>query len=132
VSLKVLLVDDDEELLESLSFGLRRAGLHVLVARDPQSTTRLLRDEMPDCVVLDVDLGRWSGLDILREVPQESDVPVLMLTGETSDRIVELSRQLGSSAHLTKPMVMSELLWHIRWATRKNPDAAGISSLDDA
>ena len=76
--MKILLADDDRDLVDLLTFTLTRAGLAVVAAHEAPAALRLLAAERPAIAVLDVDLGRWSGLDLLRELRKASDIPVIL------------------------------------------------------
>ncbi len=71
----VLLVDDDRELIELLSFALHRAGLDPIGAYDAASAMRQFEEHKPDLVVLDINLGSSSGLDVLEELRRRSALP---------------------------------------------------------
>ena len=74
--MSVLIVEDDRDLVELLAFSLKRAGLSSLPAYDLPTAWRLFDAEQPEIVVLDVNLGAWSGLQFLTELRQRSTVPV--------------------------------------------------------
>ena len=111
---KILLVDDDEDLLEALSFLLRRAGFSPLTATSLPAAIRLFDCERPELAVLDVDLGRWSGLDLLQQLRERSNIPILMLTGSVSEHLKARSLALGADDCLTKPISAGQLIARIR------------------
>jgi two-component system response regulator RegX3 len=115
----VLLVDDDRELIELLSFALRRAGLEPIGAHDAASAMRQFEDHDPDLVVLDINLGSSSGLDVLQELRRRSSLPVIMLTALDSeeDKVRGLDR--GADDYLTKPFSHRELIARIRAQLRR-------------
>ena len=116
---KVLLVDDDRDLVDLLAFALVRAGYTVVSAHDAPAGLKLLNDDAPDLAVLDVDLGRTSGLDLLRTLRQQSDLPVIMLTGLSAERDKLKGFELGADDYLTKPFSHHELLARIRARMRQ-------------
>ena len=111
---KVLLVDDDRDLVAMLTFAITRAGFAVVSAHDAPAALRLLEQEHPDVAVLDVDLGRSSGFDLLRDVRRKSDLPVIMLTGMAAERDKLQGFELGADDYVTKPFSHHELLARIR------------------
>ena len=116
--MKVLLVDDDRALLELLAFALNRAGLDTLLAYDVETAVRLL-DERPQLAVLDVNLGRDSGFDLLRRIRQRSTMPVLMLSGRDAEDDKVRGLELGADDYVTKPFSHRELLARIRAGLRR-------------
>jgi two-component system, OmpR family, response regulator ChvI len=111
---KILLVDDDEDLLEALAFLLRRAGFSPLTATSLPTAIRLFDCERPELGVLDVDLGRWNGLDLLQQLRKRSSIPILMLTGSVSEHLKARSMALGADDCLTKPISAAQLIARIR------------------
>ena len=81
---KVLLADDDRDLVDLLTFSLTRAGMGVVSASDSPAALKLIDTEQPDLAVLDVEMGRWNGFDLLRDLRKRSDIPVIMLTGASA------------------------------------------------
>ena len=73
--MRILLVDDDRELIDLLAFALKRAGLEPIGAYDAASALRLYDERHPDLVVLDINLGVSSGLDVLKELRRRGSLP---------------------------------------------------------
>jgi DNA-binding response OmpR family regulator len=86
---RILLVDDDRELIDLLAFALKRAGLEPVAAHDAGAAIRVFEERHPDLVVLDINLGASSGLDVLRELRRRAQLPVIMLTARLSDQTVQ-------------------------------------------
>ena len=108
---KILLVDDDRDLLEMLLSIFRRAGYtKLLTASSGPETLRAWKENQPDLVVLDVMMPGMDGFSVLKEIRRTSRVPVLMLTarGEAEDRIEGL--EIGADDYLPKPFLPRELL----------------------
>jgi two-component system, OmpR family, response regulator ResD len=121
---KVLLVDDDRDLIAMISFAMTRAGLAVVSAHDAPAALTLLEREQPDIAVLDVDLGRSSGFDLLRDVRKRSDLPVIMLTGMGAERDKLRGFELGADDYVTKPFSHHELLARINARLRNQGQRA--------
>lgn len=118
--MNVLIVDDDRDLTDLLHFAFKRAGLLAVVAHDPPSALRAFDREQPELVVLDINLGGSSGLDLLRELRRlGSTVPILMLTalGSEDDKVRGL--ELGADDYITKPFSHRELVARVRTHLRR-------------
>jgi two-component system, OmpR family, KDP operon response regulator KdpE len=117
--MKVLLVDDDATLRQTLGIGLRAAGHEVLVAGDGRTALQAAREDRPDIIVLDLGLPDLSGFDVLRRVRAWSTVPVVVLSAraESAEKVEALD--LGADDYVTKPFGMEELLARVRAAARR-------------
>jgi two-component system OmpR family response regulator len=100
---KVLIADDEQPILDTLSAYLRRDGLEVLTARNGRDAVYLFRHEKPDLVILDVMMPEMDGWTAARLVRKESDVPLLFLTArdDEADQLVGL--EIGADEYVTKP-----------------------------
>ncbi len=130
--MRILLVDDDRELIDLLAFALKRAGLEPIAAHDASSALRLYEEREPDLVVLDINLGPSSGLDVLRELRRRAQLPVIMLTALDSEEDKVRGLEAGADDYLTKPFSHRELIARIRaqlrrsgqeWQARKAPES---------
>ncbi len=117
---RILVIDDDWELCSLLEEYLGPFGFSVISAHDGEKGFRALEKDPFDAVILDVMLPGRDGLDILRSLRAQSDVPVLMLTarGDDVDRIVGL--ELGADDYLPKPFNPRELLARLRALLRRS------------
>lgn len=119
---KILIVEDEPDILEVLSYNLRQAGYEVYAAEEGEEGLRLAEEKMPDLVVLDLMLPGMDGLELCRLLKQRESlrrVPVLMLTAkaEEVDRIVGL--ELGADDYVTKPFSPRELVLRIKAILRR-------------
>ncbi len=122
--MKVLLIDDDVELVEMLKEYLEREGITVMTAHDgEQGLAEALKGDC-EIVVLDVMMPRLNGIETLRRIRMKSSVPVLMLTarGDNTDRIIGL--ELGADDYVAKPCSPRELTARIRAILRRTQGAA--------
>ena len=119
MKIKVLLIDDDRKLAGLLVEYLRRFEIVLAHAGSGDDGLRHLRQDPPDCVLLDVMLPGRDGFDVCREIRKTSDVPVIMLTarGEVADRIVGL--EIGADDYLPKPFEPRELAARIQAVLRR-------------
>ncbi len=118
--IRIVLVEDNEGLANAIGFRLRDRGHAVDILNDGEEGHEFLKSESADLVILDVNLPRKNGFEILRGLRARSDsVPVLILTarGETNDRVEGLD--LGADDYLVKPFEMDELEARIRALSRR-------------
>ena len=117
---KVLVVEDEENIVEALRYNLEREGYAVLTAMDGEKGLELARGSNPDLIILDVMLPRLDGFEVCRILHRDVNTPILMLTakGEEVDRIVGL--ELGADDYVTKPFSMRELLAWVRAMLRRS------------
>jgi two-component system alkaline phosphatase synthesis response regulator PhoP len=119
---KILIVEDEEELLRGLEISLSKEGYRILKATRGETGVKLAIKENPDLIILDVMLPGMSGLDVCRELRQKgTDVPIIMLTAKSEeiDRVVGL--EIGADDYVTKPFSLRELLARIRVRLRRQP-----------
>jgi DNA-binding response OmpR family regulator len=119
MSTTVLVVDDEQIVREVVVSYLRHEGYRTLEAGDGDTARRLLEEEPPDLVVLDLMLPGIDGLELCRWIRARSELPVIMLTarGEEADRIVGL--ELGADDYVTKPFSPRELAARVRTVLRR-------------
>ena len=116
---KVLVVDDEPKIVQLARDYLEHAGFAVIVAHDGKAALASARLQKPDLVVLDLGLPELDGLDVARTIRQESNVPIVMLTGrsEESDKLVGL--EIGADDYVTKPFSPKELVARVRAVLRR-------------
>ncbi len=116
---RILVVDDEKQIVDIVKAYLDREGYRVFFAYNGKLAIDLARREHPDLIVLDLMLPEISGWDVCRTLRKESDVPIIMLTArdETSDKIVGL--ELGADDYVTKPFDPKELISRVRAVLRR-------------
>ncbi len=116
---KILVVDDEISLQETLAYNLTREGYQVEVAGDGNQALHLARTTKPDLVILDVMLPGLDGFEVCRALRQETNIPVLMLTARDDeiDRVVGL--EVGADDYLAKPFSMRELSARVKALLRR-------------
>lgn len=124
---RVLLIEDEPNIIEAIRFILSRDGWRVDTHSDGATALSAVAHRRPDIVILDVMLPNRSGYDILRDIrndPETADLPVLMLTarGQKADR--ELAERRGASLFMTKPFSNAEVLATVRELARGREGAA--------
>ena len=125
MSERILLVEDEEKLARMVEMELRYEGYEVTKAFDGRTGLEQALSGKHDLVLLDIMLPQLSGMEVLRRLRRESDLPVIMLTAR--DSVVDKVSGLDSGAddYITKPFAIEELLARIRAALRKGGSAKG-------
>jgi two-component system, OmpR family, alkaline phosphatase synthesis response regulator PhoP len=117
VAPRILIVDDEPNIVLSLEYLLRREGWETTVAEDGEAALQALERGAPDLVVLDVMLPKLNGFEVCRRIradPRWRSLRVLMLTAKSRDTEVSKGLGLGADAYLTKPFSTKELVALIR------------------
>ncbi len=117
--MEILVVDDDPDIADILSYSLRREGHRVTVVNDGLSALEAAHRQYPDLILLDVMLPNLDGFEVCRRLRQDMDVPIILLTakGEESDKVWGLD--LGADDYITKPFSHKELLARVRAVGRR-------------
>jgi DNA-binding response OmpR family regulator len=118
--MKILLVDDDTDLLDVTAYALRREGFNVIVATDGAQALRRWESDEPDLVLLDVGMPRMSGLEVCRKIRQTSATPVIMLTAASDEEHVVQGFRSGADDYVTKPFSPKQLALRIRAVMRRS------------
>jgi two-component system alkaline phosphatase synthesis response regulator PhoP len=114
---KILIADDEPNILISLEYLMKREGFAVTLARDGQEAIDAMLRERPDLVLLDVMMPRKTGLEVCQEVrahPDLQDILILMLTAKGRDTDVAKGLALGANAYVTKPFSTKDLVARVR------------------
>ena len=116
---KILIVEDDRNLLDTLVYNIKKEGYDVITSMDGEEAVQSARKENPDLIILDIMLPKLNGLEVCRILRKEMTVPVLMLTArnEEVDKIIGL--EVGADDYMTKPFSMRELIARIRAMLRR-------------
>jgi DNA-binding response OmpR family regulator len=116
---KILVVEDELALRETLEYSLQRQGYEVLTAADGLTAIDLAKAEEPDLLLLDLMLPGLDGFEVCRILRQDMNVPILMLTAKADeiDKVVGL--EVGADDYLTKPFSMRELLARVKALLRR-------------
>ena len=116
---KVLIVDDERNIVELLKYNLKKEGYEVIVAYDGAEAIRLTREEKPDIIILDIMMPEMGGIEVCKTIRQESWIPIIMLTarGEEIDKVLGL--EIGADDYVTKPFSPRELMARIKAILRR-------------
>jgi len=128
--MKILVVDDEVQIVKVLQAYLEKAGYLVVTAADGGAALSVFRQGKPDFVILDLNLPVMDGLDVCRAIRRESDVPVMMLTArvEEVDRLIGL--ELGADDYVVKPFSPREVVARVRTISRRAFSEPGWRSGD--
>lgn len=124
---RILVVDDDKQIVRLVQTYLQDAGYGVLTAYDGEDALHVLRRERPDLMVLDIQLPRHDGWEITRRARADerlSAIPILMLTARVEDTDKILGLELGADDYLTKPFNPREVVARVRAILRRTQNAA--------
>jgi two-component system KDP operon response regulator KdpE len=116
---RVLVVDDESQIVRALRINLRARDFEVDVAADGAAALRLAADRHPDLVVLDLGLPDMEGVEVIRGIRGWSAVPIIVLSGRAGSRDKVAALDAGADDYLTKPFGVDELLARIRAVTRR-------------
>ena len=106
---KILAIDDEEDLIQLIRFGLEGAAYRVLSADSAESGLELIRKSKPDLILLDVVLPEMDGLELLRLVRPEVEAPIILVSGQRSGGERALGLKAGADDFLAKPFSLDEL-----------------------
>ena len=114
---KILIADDEPNIIISLEFLLRREGYEVVVAQDGVEALAQVRAERPDMAILDVMMPHRNGFEVcqdLRQDPEFKDLRIMMLTAKGRDTEVSKGLALGADVYMTKPFSTKELIAKVK------------------
>ena len=114
---KILIVDDEADLLETIRFSLGLEGYNVLVATNGEEGLNVARQEKPDLILLDLMLPKLDGYKVCRLLKFDErykSIPILMLTAKTQEKDKILGKETGANEYITKPFDMDELMAKIK------------------
>jgi len=124
---KILIVDDEPDIVELVSYNLERERFFTTRAHDGETALRKVKIEKPDLLILDLMLPGIGGLDICKKIranPETSDLPIIMLTAKADevDKIIGL--EIGADDYITKPFSVKELVARVRTVLRRTQEGA--------
>ena len=117
---KILVVDDELDIVKVVRAYLEQSGFRVVTASDGQHALAVFRHEKPDLVVLDLNLPKLDGLDVCRAIRREGNTPVIMLTAraDEADRLIGL--EIGADDYIVKPFSPREVVARVRTVLRRS------------
>ncbi len=135
---KILVVDDEEDILELLRFNLSREGCQVFCASSGEEALRLVRSEIPDLIVLDLMLPGIDGLEVTRRLksdPNTKHLPIVMLTAKGEEADIVTGLELGADDYVTKPFSPRILVARVKAVLRRKvkeaPEETSVIRIHD-
>jgi DNA-binding response OmpR family regulator len=116
---KILLVDDEAAIVQSLRYNLEKNGYLVTAAGDGRSAVALAASEEPDLVILDIMLPLLDGIEACKEIRKTSTVPIIMLTAKDQEFDKVLALELGADDYVTKPFSLGEIIARVKARLRR-------------
>jgi two-component system KDP operon response regulator KdpE len=128
---RVLIVDDEPQLLRALRINLTARKYDVVTAADGEQALKAVAERHPDLVILDLGLPGMDGVEVIRQLRTWTPVPIVVLSGRTDSRDKVDALDVGADDYVTKPFSIDELLARIRAVTRRHPpsDVAPITKI---
>ena len=117
--MKALIVDDDPVLADVLSFTLRQAGFEIIMAHDGQLALDRWETEMPDLIILDLNLPKLDGLSVCRRIRAQADTPIIILSVRGNEDDVVTGLQLGADDYVVKPFSPRQLVARVEALLRR-------------
>lgn len=117
---KILIVDDEENIIELIDYNIKNAGFLTVSATNGNDALNLAKEENPDLIILDVMLPGLDGFEVVRGLRKFSTVPILMLTARTEEFDRVLGLELGADDYLTKPFSVRELVARVKAILRRS------------
>ncbi len=122
MSSKILVVDDEKDIVELISYNLGKEGFAVLKAYNGEDALKVVKEDRPDLMILDLMLPGMQGLEVtkrLRNNPETARLPILMLTAKSGEVDTILGLEMGADDYVTKPFRVRELMARIRAILRR-------------
>lgn len=119
ISARILVVDDEPQVRRVMRTTLTAEGYTISEARNGEEALERFRSQVPDIILLDVNMPGMDGLEACRQIRKTSDVPIIMLTVRSAERDKVLALDVGADDYVVKPFGMQELLARIRAALRR-------------
>ena len=126
--MKILVVDDEALLVKGIRFNLQNEGYEVITGSDGLDAVRLVQEQNPDLLVLDVMMPNMDGLTACSKIREDSDIPIILLTAKVEDMDKLIGFDHGADDYLTKPFNILELKARIRALLRRSRISGGTST----
>ena len=128
---RVLVVDDETPVLSLLAHTLQREGFETISTRDGVDVIKAIKGHNPELIILDINLPDLNGFEVCRQARQVSQVPIMFISGRTSDEDKVRAFGLGADDYITKPFSLQELMARIRAVLRRSSPLVGDSAPPD-
>jgi DNA-binding response OmpR family regulator len=122
---KILIVEDEKDLVRLIRYNLEKEKFHVTAARDAETGLKLARKNKPDLILLDIMLPKMDGLEFLRTIRPECSIPIILLSAKRSEMDRILGLKLGADDYIVKPFSLGELQARITGHLRRRSGSNG-------
>jgi len=119
---KILVVDDEKDIVELVRFNLERDGFKVIPSYNGEDALRLVKSQVPDLIILDLMLPGMDGLEICRILKRDSStfsIPIIMLTAKGREADIVVGLELGADDYITKPFGIKEMIARVKTVLRR-------------
>ena len=127
---KICLIDDDQNILASLSLALKSEGYIISTYSDGLSGLNSLREDNYDIAILDIKMPRLDGLEVLQKLRQTSNLPVIFLTSKDEEIDQLLGLKMGADDYITKPFSQKLLIERVRAILRRSKEVKDLNNTD--
>ena len=127
---EICLIDDDQNILASLSLALKSEGYIISTFSDGLSGLNSLREDNYDIAILDIKMPRLDGLEVLQKLRQTSNLPVIFLTSKDEEVDQLLGLKMGADDYITKPFSQKLLIERVRAILRRSKEVKGLNNTD--
>ncbi|MCR4436307.1 MAG: response regulator YycF [Clostridiales bacterium] len=125
---KILIVDDEKNIVDILKFNLKKEGFETMEAYDGEQAVDMALSQKPDLILLDIMLPKMDGFTVCRKIRQESSTPILMLTAKEEEVDKVLGLELGADDYITKPFSPRELMARVKANLRRTVPEESLKS----
>lgn len=117
---KILIVDDEKNIVEIIAFNLKKEGYQVIKAADGEEGLQKALEEDPDLILLDIMMPKMDGYEVCKKIREKKNTPIIMLTARAEEVDKVLGLELGADDYVTKPFGVRELMARVKANLRKS------------
>jgi len=132
VAEKVLVVDDEKNIVSILAFNLKKEGYEVITASDGRQAVETAFKEDPDLILLDIMMPELNGFEVCKKIREKMNTPIIMLTARAEELDKVLGLELGADDYVTKPFSVRELIARVKANLRRKPESNSTSKDDES
>ncbi len=129
---KVLVVDDEKNIVSILAFNLKKEGYEVITASDGRQAVEAAFKEDPDLILLDIMMPELNGFEVCKKIREKMNTPIIMLTARAEELDKVLGLELGADDYVTKPFSVRELIARVKANLRRKPESNSASKDDES
>lgn len=132
MSKKILVVDDEKNIVDIIAFNLHKEGYDVICAYDGEAGLALAQKESPELILLDIMMPKLDGFEVCKKIREKSQTPIIMLTARAEEVDKVLGLELGADDYVTKPFSLRELMARVKANLRRREPSPDETSLGDS